>query len=222
MLDYDTPYMLGKRTFFFFCFMHAWWGFLIGGWLLYATYAVYSGGSFDAWTTQFIADNPDWYLDKWLIAEPLLLLGISFIFVGLLRTYVMYRQYRFTVDEDAFHYREGIFRIKEIRIPYMQISNVDIEQPYHYRFVGLAKVDITLSSSETPFRKKKGGKRHLMPMIDLKRARALSSHIIKHSAGAPTQDDDEYEYEYVEVPASHTPQKHPKQPPAAPQSHITH
>lgn len=210
MLDYDTTYHLGKRTFFFFWLRYGWWGTLIGAWILSGVYSLLVGGTFESWVTRVIDSHPDWYLNASLFTQPLAALGVSFIFIGLLRAYVEYRQFRFTVDEDAFHYREGIFRIKEMRIPYMQISNVDIEQPYHYRFLGLAKVDITLSSSVTPFQKKKGGKRHLMPMIDIGRARDLSNHIIRHAAGTPIpeDDDDEYEYVEVEVPAKATQKPH--------------
>lgn len=196
MLEYDVPYSLGKRTFFFYWLRYGWWLTITGIVLMSCLVSLFTGGSFGVWVTTIITNNPEWYLDTWIIAQPLAIMSISFLLLGVLRAYVMHRQFRFILDEDALHYKEGIFRIKEVRIPYMQIANVDIEQPYHYRMVGLAKIDITLSSNESPLRLKKHGRSsaHFLPMIDTKRARELSDHIIRHSSGQPRKRSyDEYE-----------------------------
>jgi uncharacterized membrane protein YdbT with pleckstrin-like domain len=121
-------------------------------------------------------------------------LGLSFILLGFLRAWLMYSQYKFYVDKDAFHYREGIFRTKEIRIPYFQISNVEIEKPYHFRLVGLSRVDIIMSSSGRPFESKDSTRTHLMPMIDSHRAKSLAKHIINHSSGTPGRKNIQAQY----------------------------
>lgn len=191
MLEYDVPYSLGKRTFFFYWIKYGWYFTAIGIVFLMCLLSLFTGGAFGAWVEMLITNNPEWYLDTWIIAQPLAIAGFSFLLVGVLRAYVMHRQFRFILDVDALHYKEGIFRIKEVRIPYMQIANVDIEQPYHYRMVGLAKIDITLSSNESPLRLKKHGRSggHFLPMIDKKRARELSDHIIRHASGQPRMRD---------------------------------
>ncbi len=66
--------------------------------------------------------------------------------------------------------------VKEKVIPYRHIQNVDIEQPYHYRVFGIAKLNITTARAEN-LEQNKG--LNLIPIIDKNLARKLSDFLIK-------------------------------------------
>ena len=46
---------------------------------------------------------------------------LGYLIVVVLRAWVLYRQYKFMLDEHAFYVRRGIF-YKEVVIPYRQIK----------------------------------------------------------------------------------------------------
>ena len=157
-------------------------------------YAMYLG-NLNAWALQLLADNPQWYLGVGTLAQWAALISLAFLFVGFLRAWVMYRRYSFYVDEHAFHLRRGLFNVQEITIPYQQISNVHIEQPYHWRLLGLAQLDITISSSREALRPRKR-RDFLIPCIDKSLARSLSQFLIREASGDDDDDeDDEYDDE---------------------------
>ena len=132
-----------------------------------------SFGSLQAPLAQFLAGYPSWYVDTGMLTQWLSFISIAFFIVAYLGVSVEYRKYSFHVDDHAFHLRRGLFRVQEITIPYAQISNVHIEQPYHWRLIGLAQLDITISSSRDALRAKKR-REFLIPCIDKPLARALS------------------------------------------------
>jgi uncharacterized membrane protein YdbT with pleckstrin-like domain len=156
----------------------------------YIAYAMYAGVLHGA-TVQFLASHPDWFIDAGLLSLWMLLTSISFLLIAFVRVSVLYRQYTFYVDDHAFHLRRGLFRVQEITIPYQQISNVHIEQPYHWRIFGLAQLDITISSSREALRPKKH-RDFLIPYIDKSLARALSHFLVREASGDSDTDDDDY------------------------------
>lgn len=191
-LQLDTVYRPGKRTFFYLWGNYAWW--LTGLCILfgYITYELYFG-SWKAPVTKFLTDG-QWYLDAATFAQWAALTSLSFLIIAFLRVSVMYRQYSFYLDDYAFHLRRGIFRIQEITIPYSQISNVHIEQPYLWRLQGLAELDITVSNGPE-FSHIKKRSEFLVPCIDKPRAKALSHFLIEMAS----QDDDDEEDELDDV-----------------------
>lgn len=195
MIDFDTKYRPGRRTFVYLLVKYCWW--LIGctAGSAYLAFAVYMG-NLNAPMTQFLANHPDWFVDTSMLAQWLAFLSVGFLIVTYLRVAVQYRRYSFYVDDHAFHLKRGLFRVQEITIPYQQISNVHIEQPYHWRLLGLAQLDITISSSREALRPRKR-RDFLIPCIDKKLARALSHFLVKEASG-DNDDDDEDEYEEEE------------------------
>jgi uncharacterized membrane protein YdbT with pleckstrin-like domain len=189
-IDFETRYHSGRRTYLYILVTECWWLIAIGGFFSWLAYAM-DFGSLNAAASQFLANHADWYLDVGTIAEWSLLTGIGFLIVAYLRVSVEYRRYTFFVDDHAFHLRRGLLRVQEITIPYAQISNVHIEQPYHWRLFGLAKLDITISSSREALRAKKR-REFLIPVIDRSIARALSRFLVQEASG---YDDDEEEYD---------------------------
>jgi len=192
MIELNTKYRPGKRTFMYLCLTGAWWLIAIGAALLYCAFEMYLGSWHDA-TVQFLAQHPAWYIDDTMVSQWVLLAGISFLFVAYLRTSVMYRAYSFYVDEHALHLRRGVIRVQDITIPYQQITNIHIEQPYHWRLLGLAQFDVTISNSRTPILRRQ--RDFLIPCIDKSLGKELSHFLTKEASGSDEEDEDDFEEE---------------------------
>jgi uncharacterized membrane protein YdbT with pleckstrin-like domain len=188
----DTKYHSGKRTFTYLLIRHGWWLIILGAGLCYLAYEMYFG-HLQAATTQFLAGHPTWYLSPGMLSQWILFAGVAFLLIAYLRASVIYRAYSFHLDEHALHLRRGLIRVQEISIPYHQINNIHIEQPYHWRLLGLAQLDITIASSHTSLSKVRTKKDFLMPHIDTSVARALSHFLVKQASGE--DDEDEFEEE---------------------------
>lgn len=201
MLEYDQHYTLGGRTFAYMFIKYGWWLSLLSATVAYLGWH-FAYGRAGVWLGQFLSNHEDLYLDTYIVTLMTFLVAGSILFIAFLRTYVLFKQYRFTVDKKAFKLRRGLFRIREIRVPYLQVTTVRIEQPYHYRILGLAQVDIILNtdsgiSKTIHNHKKKEEQDFLLPLIDKRRAHLLSNHLIKHSTGELDEEDENDGYEYA-------------------------
>lgn len=98
------------------------------------------------------------------------------------------------LDESAFHVKKGIFMIKQIVIPYHQIQNVEIRQPYLHRFLGLAAIDIIIPSNNPDGR---DTTKNLLPVIDKRVAGILAHELIRRGSRGGSHFDN-----YDERPTS--------------------
>jgi uncharacterized membrane protein YdbT with pleckstrin-like domain len=178
MLEFEKKHKRGKNTFIYLLCSYGWWLSAIGIGLIYLSYAMYFG-NLQTSAEEFLSSHPEWFISVGMLSQWCLLLGISFILVAYLRANVMYRSYKFILDEYALHLHRGIFFIHETTIPYQQISNVHIDRPYHFRMCGLAKLDIVTSSDNSREDEKPRDRRFLFPIIDIKVARKLSKVLLE-------------------------------------------
>ncbi len=192
-IEYDTRYRPGKRTFVYLLLRQSWWLIALGVFFLYMAYEMYYG-SLQTSTAQFLAAHPDWYISVGMVTQWAALAGLAFLCVAYLRTSVLYRAYSFHVDEHALHLRRGLIRVQEITIPFRQVSNIHIEQPYHWRLFGLAELDITIASSRESLSRVMRRQDFLIPCIDKSLARALSRFLVQQASGE-NEDEDELEEE---------------------------
>jgi uncharacterized membrane protein YdbT with pleckstrin-like domain len=162
--------------------MYGWWLMLIAIALGYLAWQIHFGSLHD-WVVGFLAGHADWYVSGQMIAQWVLLLSASFFIVGYLRAYMVYSSFRFLLDEHGFNLSKGIFFVNETTIPYQQISNVRIARPYHYRMVGLSKLDIT-TNGDSGAPKDDGGADFLMPVIDAGIAKGLSRQLMTYATMA--------------------------------------
>lgn len=144
----------------------------------------------------FFIKHADWYLSPGLVLSTLWMAIIGYLFVIFLYCWVIYRQYKFMLDEHAFYVRSGIFFIREVVIPYRQIQNVEINRPYLYRILGLAELDITtLTNSQVQeiHEGKEHKKKNLLPVIDYRIAKILARNLVQRgtNAGQPFVVEDE-------------------------------
>lgn len=173
-------YRLGKKTFWLFLLRSGWFFILLFLGLCYLTYKILLTPYGDTFK-QFFIDHSNWYLTGGFVLSMFWLIMLGYLIIVTLRGWVLYRQYKFMLDVNAFHVRRGIFFIKEIVIPYHHIQNVEIQQPYLYRLIGLAELDITtlggnsMTAMELNSKKKK---LKLLPIIDHRMAKALAQELI--------------------------------------------
>lgn len=197
LLEIDVVYKRGTRTFLYTFFVYGWWLSLIGIGLGYLSYALY-WGPLAAWASRILGRYPDLYITNGMVALWIGLTSFCFFFVAVLRAHVEYRQFKFSLDEHSFRIQKGLFRIREYTFPYNQVANVHIEQPYHWRALGLASVDIVSASDvfDTSYKKKKGD--YLIPVMDKRIAKQLRSQILRYGSGERSPYEDMYPDEVYE------------------------
>ena len=189
MIELDTKYRSGKRTFVYLFIRNGWWLIILAALLGYFSYEI-SYGQVQNGAAQFLANHPSWYVNNFMIAQWLLFAAIGFLLICYLRASVLYRAYSFHVDEHALHLRRGLIRVQEITIPFHQISNIHIEQPYHWRFLGLAELDITIASSRESLSRVMKRQDFLIPCIDKSVARELSHFLVRQASGEDDEADE--------------------------------
>lgn len=67
------------------------------------------------------------------------------LLVGLLLAMVYHRRFRYRVDADSVHVRQGLLEQKELRVRFERVQNVGFSQPFYLRPLGLRRVTL-----ETP------------------------------------------------------------------------
>jgi uncharacterized membrane protein YdbT with pleckstrin-like domain len=189
MIELDTKYRSGKRTFVYLLLRHGWWIIILGAALIYLAYEMYYG-QLQSGATALLASHPGWYISVGLVSQWALLAGLAFLLIAYVRASVLYRAYSFHVDEHALHLRRGLIRVQEITIPYRQISNIHIEQPYHWRLLGLAELDITIASSRESLSRVMKRQDFLIPCIDKSVARELSHFLVRQASGEEEEGDE--------------------------------
>ena len=165
----DKKYTLGKRAFWFLFFKHGFKPFLF---LIFCLGIVYfiNTSSFQDWFSTIDTIITIGILNLWIIS-----LSVCALFLIFVSTFERYIQHKFLLGEHSFHVRRGIFMVKEKVIPYRHIQNVDIDRPYHYRLLGLSKLNITTARLDNF----EDEKTNLIPIIDKRLAKKLSDFLIK-------------------------------------------
>jgi uncharacterized membrane protein YdbT with pleckstrin-like domain len=179
--ELEKKYKRGKKTLMYLHLLYGWWLALFGISLIIAAWAITFGSARET-LQQFLNAHPDWFVTSGMLAEWFFLFGLAFIFFAYLRANVMYRYYKFILDEHAFHLHRGWFSIQETTIPYRQISNVHITRPYHYRMFGIVKLDVVTSSNRDIDDTRVAKRKHLIPIIDTVIARDLSHFLLKKAS----------------------------------------
>jgi membrane protein YdbS with pleckstrin-like domain len=165
----NKKYTFGKRVFFFLLLKY---GFkpLLGIILVSAIIYLINTDSFYTWWSGFNTIVTTGMLNLWFIS-----LLVSIVIIVLVSAFERYIQHKFLLGEHSFHIRRGVFMVKEKVIPYRHIQNVDIDRPYHYRLLGLSKLDITTARLDN-FEDENS---NLIPLIDKNLAKQLLDFLIK-------------------------------------------
>jgi membrane protein YdbS with pleckstrin-like domain len=171
----------GRKTFLYLYITHTWILNLVGIACIWLAYLMYYG-ALNQKATAFFAVHSSWYIDVPMVSSWFLLLGIMILILAYMIGYRYYVHYKFIFDDHAFHLHKGFFFIRETTIPYQQVSNVHIARPYTYRMFGLAKLDIVTAADKSLSHGEAKDKEFLIPIIDTKKARALSKQLISFAA----------------------------------------
>jgi membrane protein YdbS with pleckstrin-like domain len=183
---------LGKKTFWLFLLNSGNFFLVLFSLALWFTYSISFTDKKTSFENFFI-NHPNLYIDGQFVVMMLWLTLLGYFMVVILRAWVLYRQYKFMLDENAFYVRRGIFFIKEVVIPYRQIQNVEIKRPYLYRFIGLAQLDTTTIGGESAILTSGKKKRNLLPIVDYHIAKALAHELVHRGGGSGTsvtEDED--------------------------------
>lgn len=178
MLEFDEMYTRGGRTKLFILLKYGWFLTLLAIMTVFAIWEI-NFGFLHGYTLAILDYFKEYYVDTEMLSEWLGILALGLIILAYLRGSIMFRNYKFLLDDHAFHLQRGIFLVKEVTIPYHQISNVHIIRPYHYRVFGLAQVDIATASDRRIHHSKV--KDCLIPMIDYSLAKMLSKQLISYA-----------------------------------------
>lgn len=207
MIEFEEIQTRGPKTKLFLLFTYGWLLFLLGILTMLVVWQM-NFGFLHSYTLAVLDYFKEYYISVTMLSEWLAILAFGFLILGYLRGNLMFRNYKFFLDDHAFHLRRGIFMVKEVTIPYHQISNVHIIRPYHYRFLGLAQVDIATASDKRIHHSKV--KDCLIPVIDYKIAKILSKQLISFADRVKQgedideyndddEDDDEFEDDELEA-----------------------
>ncbi len=180
MFELDQKYDRGRRTLTFILIHKGWKPFLLCVALFWLSYEIYYG-RFRSATENFLNAHPDWYINVTMLAQWIVLVAVSILILTYVSAHVIYKHYKFILDDDAFHLHRGLFFIRETTIPYQQINNVLIAQPYHYRLLGIAQLDILTAADRSQAKSENRHRKYLIPIIDIKIARGLSKQLMGYS-----------------------------------------
>ena len=170
-LDTTGAYQkLGKKTFWMFVFemIQAPAALLVISILFFAL----RGAS-------FVKTIPFANIDNYMTIAAWCSLGfclITFLLVILINWFI-YDSYTFSLSGDAFKIKRGVFTREEIAIPYRQIQDVDIEQDFSYRMLGVSRL-VILTAGHGDEKTAGDEAEGILPAIDSALAERLQSELL--------------------------------------------
>lgn len=177
-------YRLGTKTFWIFFWRGGGTFIICVALVLFLTYKMI-WGSWHNGFGGFLDSHSNWGVSLTLFLTIIWILISFYFFIMLLSAWVVYRQYKFMLDDNALHVKRGIFMIKESVIPYHHIQNVEIKQPYLFLIFGLAELDITTlgngGGDEQGIVKHKE-KDNLLPAVDKRIAKILAEELVRRGS----------------------------------------
>jgi len=78
----------------------------------------------------------------------LFVISILVLIFGVVLSWFHYISCDFTLGENAFSFRKGFLSKKEVFIPYRQIENINIEQSFNFKMMGVSKLVIETASND--------------------------------------------------------------------------
>ena len=127
----------------------------------------------------FLKTIPFGNIDNYMIIAAWSALGlcvITFLLV-LIVSWLIYENYKFALGEDALKIKRGVFTREEIAIPYRQIQDVDIEQDFYYRIIGVSRL-VILTAGHEDEKTAKDETEGVLPAIDSALAERLQSQLL--------------------------------------------
>lgn len=74
--------------------------------------------------------------------------SVLIIIFGILMSWLSYISFKFVLGENAISIKKGILNKKEVSIPYRQIQNIDIEQSFNLKMMGVSRLVILTAGND--------------------------------------------------------------------------
>ena len=111
----------------------------------------------------------------------LFLAALAFLIIAIFSACLVYINYRFLLDENAFKVRRGILHKDEVAIPYRQIQNVNIKRSFFDQIIGLSKLVILTAGREDKDEKIWSESEGILPSLDKNIAREIQEVVLKRA-----------------------------------------
>ena len=159
---------LGKKTFVLLVLKRSalFFLFLVASIILFV-----AGGKFDGDISVIIIK----------VAFYAFLASLIFLVIAIFSAWLVYINYRFLLDENAFKVRRGVLNKDEVAIPYRQIQNVNIERSFLDQIIGLSKVIILTAGREDKDEKIWSESEGILPSLDKNIAREIQEVLLKRA-----------------------------------------
>ena len=100
------------------------------------------------------------------------------ILFGIVMSFINYISCEYTLDENSISIRRGIFNKKEVFIPYRQIENINIDQTFNFKMMGVSKLTIETAGSDS---NNGGDPEGVFDVIDSKVANSIRETILQRT-----------------------------------------
>ena len=109
----------------------------------------------------------------------LFLISALLIIYGTIISYIKYIGCTYNLGENAFSITKGYFNKREVSIPYRQIQNIDIEQSFQFKMMGVCKLVILTAGNDN--NNQNGEAEGVFDVIDFKIASNIKESILQKS-----------------------------------------
>lgn len=100
--------------------------------------------------------------------------------ITLLIVWLIYRNYKYFLGDDALKIKKGVLNKEETAIPYRQIQNVDIERDLSFQMFGLSRI-VILTAGEEEEKSKDDESEGILPALDKDLAEWLQAELLKRA-----------------------------------------
>ena len=112
------------------------------------------------------------------LVNGLFIISVLLIIFGALMSWINYISCEYTLDENAISIRRGIFNKKEVFIPYRQIENINIDQTFNFKMMGVSKLIIETAGNDSNNGDNSEG---IFDVIDSKVATSMREFILQRT-----------------------------------------
>jgi uncharacterized membrane protein YdbT with pleckstrin-like domain len=109
----------------------------------------------------------------------LFIISTLFILYGVVISWIKYISFSFNLGETALSISHGLFTKKEVSIPYRQIQNINIEQTFNLKIMGISKLVILTAGNDDDG--KNGEAEGIFEIIDSDLAQKIKEQILVKS-----------------------------------------
>jgi putative membrane protein len=130
----------------------------------------------------FLARTPFGNVQPYIGLAAIGVLGAFLIVLAviLLITWLIYRNYKFSLGDDALKIKQGVINKTETAIPYRQIQNVDIERDLSIQMFGLSRI-VILTAGEEETKPGQDESEGILPALDKDLAEWLQAELLKRA-----------------------------------------